>query len=156
MIPNLDKIKIQTSRSGQILLFPTKPPIKPIPHQHDIVWHLHWAWSKQHESTKVYHKEKKPLNRIGKLIWGEEFQGIYDLHILSTLGAKILSLVNIKNQLHRKEKGIISFVALSEWILQLSKFIFPILFNQMHYMNISKHKCMHYLQMKKFEINCIV
>jgi hypothetical protein len=29
----------------------------------------------------VCHKERKPLGRIGKPIWGEEFEGIYDVNI---------------------------------------------------------------------------
>jgi hypothetical protein len=39
--------------------------------------------------------------------------------------------------------------ALSEWIFQPSKVLYHTLFNQMHYMNIAKHRCMHYLSMKE-------
>jgi len=59
------------------------------------------------------------------------------------LGPQILSLVNRKNQPNGKKKKIILLVALSKWIL------YPTLFNQMHYMNIAKHRCMHYLSMKE-------
>jgi len=31
-----------------------------------------------------------------------------------------------------------------------SKFLYHILFNQMHYINIAKHKCMHYLSIIVF------
>jgi hypothetical protein len=65
------------------------------------------------------------------------------------LGPQILSLVNTKSQPNGK-KGIIFFVALSKWILSLSKKLYRILFNQMHYMNIEKHRCMHYISMNFF------
>jgi len=41
------------------------------------------------------------------------------------------------------KKGIILLTALLEWILEPSKNLYLTFFNQMHYMNIFKHKCMH-------------
>ncbi len=63
-------------------------------------------------------------------------------------GPQIQSLMNRKNQRNGK-KGIILLVAFLEWIMSLSKFLYPTLFNQMHYMNIAKHRCMHCLSMKE-------
>jgi hypothetical protein len=47
------------------------------------------------------------------------------------------------------KKKIIFFNALSEWSLQTSRLLYHILFNQMHYMNITKHRYMNYLSMKE-------
>jgi len=63
------------------------------------------------------------------------------------LGPQILSLVNIKNQTNGK-KGIIFLIALLKWILSLSIKLYHLLFIQMHYMNIAKHRCTHYISMK--------
>jgi hypothetical protein len=41
------------------------------------------------------------------------------------------------------------FVALSKWISYLSKNIYYILFDQMHYMNLAKHKCTQYFSMEE-------
>jgi hypothetical protein len=47
------------------------------------------------------------------------------------------------------KKKIIFFNAFLEWSLQTSRLLYHILFNQMHYMNIAKHRCMNYLSMKE-------
>jgi hypothetical protein len=70
--------------------------------------------------------------------------------MLLTFGATNCKQANeyIKNQPNGKKK-IIFLAALSKWILEFSKFLCRILFNQMHYMNIAKHRRMHYLSMKE-------
>jgi len=66
------------------------------------------------------------------------------------LGPQILSLVNTKNSTKWKNKIIFLFAFSNEFctLLLLSK-LYYILFNQMHYINISKQICMHYLSMKE-------
>jgi hypothetical protein len=62
-------------------------------------------------------------------------------------GPQIWSLMNTKNQPNCKKRNCflcspfgMDYVAF--------KILYHTLFNQMHYMNISKYKCMHYLSMK--------
>jgi hypothetical protein len=69
--------------------------------------------------------------------------------MLPTLGASNSKPSKYNKSTKWPKKGIISLVALSKWIMYLSKFLYRILFNQMHYMNIAKHKCMHYLFMRE-------
>jgi hypothetical protein len=68
---------------------------------------------------------------------------------LSAFGATNSKPNEYKKSTKWEIKGIILLVALSEWILLPSKFLYPTLFNQMHYMNIVKHRCMYYLFMKE-------
>jgi hypothetical protein len=48
------------------------------------------------------------------------------------------------------KKGFILLIALLEWIMYLLEFLYLKLFDQMHYMNIAKHRFMHYLSMNFF------
>jgi hypothetical protein len=62
--------------------------------------------------------------------------------MLLTLGATNSKLNEYKKETKWQIKN--HFLApLLEWILQPTKFLYHILFNQMHYMNIAKHSCMH-------------
>jgi hypothetical protein len=77
------------------------------------------------------------------------------LHMLLTLGA-----TNFKpNKYQMTKKRIIFFATFSKWIQWPLKLLCCILFNQMHYMNISKlYKCMHYLSMKEnwSQLHCLI
>jgi hypothetical protein len=67
------------------------------------------------------------------------------------LGPLILNLMNTKKKTKWEKKKKCPFKMDSI----VFKKLYRILFSQMHYMNITKHKYMHFLSIKKFEINCI-
>jgi hypothetical protein len=68
------------------------------------------------------------------------------MHILPTLGATNFKPSEYKKSTKWKKRN---HFPCCPFRMDFVAFKILILFNQMHYMNIAKHKCMHYLFMKE-------
>ncbi len=64
------------------------------------------------------------------------------------LGPQIISLVNAKNQPNGKKRNHFFCCPFRMDYIAFKILIF-ILINQMHYLNIAKHTCMHHLSIKE-------
>jgi hypothetical protein len=107
---------------------------------------VHWC------AYKPWFKPKKCKKCLNKLLWtiSHVFLNDYFLHMWPTL-----QVINLKPSEYKKstkwlKKNSLFFCSPKDWIILLSKFSYGLSYNQMHAMNMAKHRCKHYLFIKFF------